>query len=146
MVYSASRLIPTALGQLRIQTRLAVISEKITQVLEQAVSTEARARSAEELRISLNQLQRQNTHLREDLAHHQKLLAELRQEYVQVKNNYTKETQLWAKRQKSLEGELSNLSETLAKQAAAFAEVEALRRQKTSWRKHWPITPNAWPD
>ena len=61
---------------------------------------------------------------------HQKLLAELRQEYLQVKNRYSKETQLWAERQKFLEGKLANLEETLQKQAAAFAEVESLRRQK----------------
>ncbi len=61
---------------------------------------------------------------------HQKLLAELRQEYLQVKNRYTKETQLWAERQKLLEGKLANLEETLQEQAAAFAEVESLRQQK----------------
>jgi len=64
------------------------------------------------------------------LERHQKLLAELRQEYLQVKNRYSKETQLWAERQKFLEGKLANLEETLQKQAAAFAEVESLRRQK----------------
>jgi septation ring formation regulator EzrA len=64
------------------------------------------------------------------LERHQKLLAELRQEYLQVKNRYTKETQLWAERQKLLEGKLANLEETLQEQAAAFAEVESLRQQK----------------
>jgi signal transduction histidine kinase len=75
-------------------------------------------------------MQRQNAHLGEDLERHQKLLGELRQEYLQVKNRYSKETQLWAERQKFLEGKLANLEETLQKQAAAFAEVESLRQQK----------------
>jgi signal transduction histidine kinase len=69
--------------------------------------------------------------LGEDLERHQKLLAELRQEYLQVKNRYTKETQLWAERQKFLEGKLADLEGTLQEQAAAFAEVESLRQQKT---------------
>jgi signal transduction histidine kinase len=75
-------------------------------------------------------MQRQNARLGEDLERHQKLLGELRQEYLQVKNRYSKETQLWAERQKVLEGKLANLEETLQKQAAAFAEVETLRQQK----------------
>jgi signal transduction histidine kinase len=99
-------------------------------VLDNSAATEAQARAVEELRINLNQMQRQNAHLGEDLEHHQKLLAELRQEYLQVKNRYTKETQLWAERQKFLEGKLANLEETLQEQAAAFAEVESLRQQK----------------
>ena len=112
------------------QSRLSVIAEKIVRVLDNSAATEAQARAVEELRINLNQMQRQNAHLGEDLERHQKLLAELRQEYLQVKNRYTKETQLWAERQKFLEGKLANLEETLQKQAAAFAEVESLRRQK----------------
>ena len=112
------------------QSRLSVIAEKIGRVLDNSAATEAQARAVEELRINLNQMQRQNAHLGEDLERHQKLLAELRQEYLQVKNRYSKETQLWAERQKFLEGKLANLEETLQKQAAAFAEVESLRRQK----------------
>ena len=112
------------------QSRLSVIAEKIVRVLDNSAATEAQARAVEELRINLNQMQRQNAHLGEDLERHQKLLAELRQEYLQVKNRYSKETQLWAERQKFLEGKLANLEETLQKQAAAFAEVESLRRQK----------------
>ena len=112
------------------QSRLSVIAEKIGRVLDNSAATEAQARAVEELRINLNQMQRQNAHLGEDLERHQKLLGELRQEYLQVKNRYSKETQLWAERQKFLEGKLANLEETLQKQAAAFAEVESLRRQK----------------
>jgi len=112
------------------QSRLSVIAEKIVRVLDNSAATEAQARAVEELRINLNQMQRQNARLGEDLERHQKLLAELRQEYLQVKNRYTKETQLWAERQKFLEGKLANLEETLQKQAAAFAEVESLRQKK----------------
>jgi len=112
------------------QSRLNILSEKIVRVLDNSVATDAQAKAVEELRINLNQIQRQNAHLGEDLEHHQKLLAELRQEYLQVKNRYTKETQLWAERQKFLEGKLANLEETLQEQAAAFAEVESLRQQK----------------
>ena len=112
------------------QTRLSVIAEKIVRVLDKSATIDAQAKAVEGLRISLNQQQRQNAHLREDLEHHQKLLSELRQEYLQVKNRYTKETQLWASRQKALEGKLASLEETLQKQAAAFAEVETLRQQK----------------
>jgi len=112
------------------QSRLSVIAEKIVRVLDNSAATEAQARAVEELRINLNQMQRQNAHLGEDLERHQKLLGELRQEYLQVKNRYSKETQLWAERQKFLEGKLANLEETLQKQAAAFAEVESLRQQK----------------
>ena len=112
------------------QSRLHILSEKIVRVLDNSAATDAQARAVEELRINLNQIQRQNAHLGEDLERHQKLLAELRQEYLQVKNRYTKETQLWAERQKFLEGKLANLEETLQEQAAAFAEVESLRQQK----------------
>jgi len=111
------------------QSRLHILSEKIVGVLDNSAATDAQARAVEELRINLNQIQRQNAHLGEDLERHQKLLAELRQEYLQVKNRYTKETQLWAERQKFLEGKLANLEETLQEQAAAFAEVESLRQQ-----------------
>ena len=113
------------------QSRLSILSEKIVRVLDNSTATEAQARAVEELRINLNQMQRQNARLGEDLERHQKLLGELRQEYLQVKNRYSKETQLWAERQKFLEGKLANLEETLQKQAAAFAEVESLRQQKS---------------
>ncbi len=112
------------------QSRLSVIAEKIVRVLDNSAATDSQAKAVEELRINLNQIQRQNAHLGEDLEHHQKLLSELRQEYLQVKNRYSKETQLWAERQKFLEGKLANLEETLQEQAAVFAEVESLRRQK----------------
>ena len=116
------------------QSRLSILS-KNRAVLDNSAATEAQARAVEELRINLNQMQRQNAHLGEDLERHQKLLGELRQEYLQVKNRYSKETQLWAERQKFLEGKLATLEDTLQKQAAAFAEVESLRQQKPNWRK-----------
>ncbi|MFZ3071040.1 MAG: hypothetical protein WA110_07970 [Anaerolineaceae bacterium] len=114
------------------QDRLAVVASKLEQILQNAAAIDERTRTSDKLRISLNQLEREKFHLQEQLEHNQALMNELHQEYIQNKNAYAAEIQMWVERQKVIEAQIDSLSETIKSNQATIAQAEELKQQKNA--------------
>ena len=117
-------------GKPEILQGLEKVSPTILQVLDHAREMENHKAASDAQLISLNQVTREKDDLKEQLDHAQILLAELRSEFTNIKNNHQKEIQFWVDRQQQLEKELQSLKEVAERAHTALSDLDALQSQK----------------
>ncbi len=109
--------------------KLEQIFPTLNRLFDYASEVDGHTTALDTLQVSLNQSNRENQKLQQQLEHSQQLLSELRTEFNNSKNTHQSETNLWIERQSKLEQNLLSLENQISESVREINEAKKIKKE-----------------